>query len=410
MNVTASETAYPAGFNPFDVAWLTRIYEVDAVLRQHEPVSRPLPGIVYVTRHEDCRSVLSDVRTYRSTGGMRAPGVVVPDEQLLFNEMDPPIHPRMRRLLIDAFKPDRLRTLDAFLDTLAEKSVGTIAERLDAGEAADLVTGLTIPMGNESTIRLLGFPSEDADRVVRWTKEVMHSDWPSFNRRDRDSDAEGLEGFPEFRDYVDAAVCERRAVENEATDLVSNFARVEVEGSPLTDVQARTAVAHMFLAGISTATNLLGNALYELVIRPELYQRVRDDRSLVAGVIEESLRFRSPVNFVTRAVAEPVVICGVNVEPGERVVASLASAGRDEEAFGPDAGEFRPERENADQHLAFAPGAHYCVGRALARTEATAGINAVLDAFPELSLRDGPEFDNVPVPFEWGPAHLFVAR
>lgn len=406
--MTDAATLDRSAFNPFDPWWLPHIYAVDAELRRDEPVSRPLPGIVYLARHADCRAVLRDVRTYRSTGGMRAPGVEVPEDQLLFNEMDPPLHPRMRRLLIDAFRPEVLQELDGFLEQLAGDSVRALAERVRDGEAVDLVTGLTIPMGNESTVRLLGFPAEDAGRIVTWTKEVMHSDWPSYNRRERDGDAVGLEGFPEFRDYVDDAVRCRRERGEDGADLVSNFARVEVEGAPLSDVQARTAVAHMFLAGISTATNLLGNALYELLSRPELYRRVRADRALVPQVIEESLRFRSPVNFLTRMVAEPVEIEGVEVHPGERVVASLASAGRDEAVFGDDADEFRPERENAASHLAFAPGAHYCVGRGLARSEATAGLTAVLDEFAELHLRDGFAFENVPVPFEWGPARLEV--
>lgn len=394
-------------FDPFDLRCTPSLYDYDRYLRDHQPVLRLMPGVAYVVRYDDIRSILLDSKRFLNRGGMRAPGVEIPHEDTLFTEMDPPLHPVMRRLLVASFRRSIIKGLEPFAREFAESRVAAIGERLAAGEGVDLVAELTAPIVNAMTLQLLGFPQSDSERIIAWTYEVMHSDWPAHNRRVQGEDPEGLAGFPEFAAYVDEHIRRRRAGGG-GDDLVTAFTEVEEDGVRLTDRQVRTAVAFMFFAGLSTATNMIGNALHELLADPVLHERVAQEPDLAPAVVAESLRYRAPVTFLTRTTAEDITVGDVAIGAGERVVLSLASAGRDPLVYGSDADEFRPGRDEAAPYLSFGPGAHHCVGREMALIEAEAVVRAVATGLPAARLADGFAFENVPVPFEWGPLRLDV--
>lgn len=394
-------------FNPFDVRCTPRLYDYDRYLRTHHAHWRLGEGLHYLVSYDHIRAVLLDNETYLNRGGMRAPGVEIPHDDVLFTEMDPPLHPIMRRLLAAAFRRSIVKGLEDFAGQFANDRVAAVRHALDAGETVDLVAALTAPLVNAMTLQLLGFPLEDSEQIIAWTFEIMHSDWPAYNRRTQDTAVEGLEGFPDFVAYVDGHIARRRSGEA-GQDLVTAFTEVEEDGVKLTDRQVRTAVAFMFFAGLSTATNAIGNALYELLSNPLLLEGVRADHNLVPAVGDESLRFRAPVTFLTRTAARDTVLLGAEVRGGERIILSLASAGRDEEVYGPDADSFRPGRPDVAPYISFGLGAHHCVGRELARIEACAALTAVVTGLDGIRLVDGFAFENVPVPFEWGPQRLDI--
>src|SRR5437667_2641471 len=151
-----------ARFDPFDTRCTPRLYEYDRYLRAHEPVFRPMEGLAYLVRHHDIRSVLLDSKAFLNRGGMRAPGVQIPHDDVLFTEMDPPLHPIMRRLLVAAFRPGIIRELESFARQFAEARVAVIRDALAAGQTVDLVAELTAPIVNAMTLQLLGFPLSDS--------------------------------------------------------------------------------------------------------------------------------------------------------------------------------------------------------------------------------------------------------
>jgi cytochrome P450 len=138
----------------------------------------------------------------------------------------------------------------------------------------------------------------------------------------------------------------------------------------------------LLIAGNETTTNLIGNSLNILADRPELWQRLRQDRDLVEGVIEETLRFDSPVQMLWRTTTRPVQLRGTTIPEGEKVMVAFAAANRDAAEFA-DPDEFNPQRDWAS-HVAFGYGTHYCLGSPLARVEASVALNALLDRFPRL--------------------------
>ena len=139
----------------------------------------------------------------------------------------------------------------------------------------------------------------------------------------------------------------------------------------------------LLIAGNETTTNLLGNLLNLLADLPELWQRLRDDRSLVEPVIEETLRYASPVQRLFRVAARDVEVSGQSITQGDRITLFYGAANRDPEAF-PEPDAFQLDRDLRN-HVAFGSGIHYCLGAPLARVETKITLNVFLDRFPVLT-------------------------
>lgn len=391
-------------FNPFDNDDMVECYEIGRSLRSQCPVLRSDKGFVYTARWSECRDVFRDARLFASAGGARAPGVVVPPDQLLPNEMDPPLHPRIRRLLVSAFNPGMAGDVEPFTRRIVRATLDKVARELETGPC-DVVRTATIPIPSAVTVHILGFPEADADQVGAWGAEIMDSDWVLFNRNER---GVGFDGFPEFRDYINEHVAARRAERDPPGDLVTRLIQAEFEGAHLNDTQIRTVIAFLFLAGVSTTTALMGNLLYQMLADRPLFTQVQADPSLAPRAVEESLRYTSPVTFMARTAATDTALAGTPVYAGERIIIGISSAGRDPAAYGPDAEEYRLDRVDPPQHFAFGFGAHYCLGRDLGRMEASVFLQEVAARFPQLELAPGFAFEKLPVPFEWGPVQLLV--
>ena len=140
----------------------------------------------------------------------------------------------------------------------------------------------------------------------------------------------------------------------------------------------------LVLAGAETTYHLLGSALFAMLRDPALLASVRADRRRIAAVLEETLRWESPIQIVTRMAMDDVEIAGTRIERGRELVLGIGSANRDETHF-PDPDRFDVDRRGA-AHLAFGLGRHYCAGSRLAILEATVAINALLDRFDDLRL------------------------
>jgi cytochrome P450 len=154
---------------------------------------------------------------------------------------------------------------------------------------------------------------------------------------------------------------------------------------------------------------LLGNLMYRLISSKEFSDELRSDRSLIPIAIEESLRLEPPVLFLFRTAQEEISLSGVTIKPGDRVVAGIASANRDESVY-PDSSTFSLHREQAKEHIAFGAGPHLCIGNNMARMEGAVVLESLVDRYPFGALTFLPDFVHELMPhfLEYGPERLEV--
>jgi cytochrome P450 family 109 len=288
--------------------------------------------------------------------------------KLVLIQDDPPRHTHFRRLVNRAFTLRRVQALEPWIAEIANALLNEIRE----GEH-DIVESFTVPLPVKVIARLLGIPGEDYVTFKRWSDAFLST--VSIQTHDR------LQNLQAMVAYFGQMAAARRA--HGADDLISALVEADVEGEALQDWEILGFCILLLIAGNETTTNLLGNMLHALSSRPELWRQLREDRSLVETVIEESLRYESPVQRLFRWTTRGVEISGVRMSQGDRVTIFYGAANRDPQAFAnPD--EFRLDRD-LRTHVAFGSGIHYCLGAPLARAEARISLNAFLDRFPAIS-------------------------
>jgi cytochrome P450 family 109 len=183
--------------------------------------------------------------------------------------------------------------------------------------------------------------------------------------------------------YLGKTAAERRV--RGAEDWITALVEAESEGEKLEEWEILGFCILLLIAGNDTTTNLIGNILKLLAERPALWEQLRSDRSLIETVIEEGLRYESPIHQLLRRTTREVELAGARIPAGDTVIIYYGSANRDPSEFA-DPDEFRLDR-NLRNHVAFGSGLHYCLGAPLARVEAKITLNAFLDRYS--TIRQG---------------------
>jgi cytochrome P450 len=159
-------------------------------------------------------------------------------------------------------------------------------------------------------------------------------------------------------------------------DLLTGLVQAEHEGSKLSHEEMIQMLILLLVAGNETTTTLIGNAVLALLAHPEEESRVRADLSRMPALVEETLRWASPVQFAPRRATQTARLHDVEIAPDDIVLCWIGSANRDERVF-ERADVFDPTRERAP-HVAFGFGPHYCLGANLARLEASVALETLL--------------------------------
>jgi cytochrome P450 len=354
-------------------------------LRQISAVVRAADGALVVTRYVDCSTVTRDPRFVHLPPDMLA-FLGYPDWRdhpalyQLFTSMlvlNPPDHTRLRRLVSGAFTARRVQALRPAIERMVDDLLDSIA-----GEV-DFVDRFAFPLPVNVIGELLGVPAPDRAQfqsLVRDWAQVLEVISPDVLRRADPAAAT-------VREYLAGLVAERRR--QPGADLLSALVAVEEAGDQLSEDELLSTAALLFAAGFETTTNLLANGLVALLEHPAQLRLLGQRPDLAQSAVEELLRFDSPVQLVTRVVAEPVELGGTTIGEGERVVAYLGAGNRDPERF-TDPDRLRLDRaDNAP--LSFGGGIHYCLGAPLARLEAQVAFPALVRRFPRLALAGPPE-------------------
>jgi cytochrome P450 len=293
---------------------------------------------------------------------------------------DPPDHTRLRKLVATAFTMRRVELLRPRIEQITDDLLAGLATR----DRVDLVDEFAFPLPVTVICELLGVPRDDRDEFREWSATLVSS-----YGRERVAEASR-----NMAAYLSALIADKR--ENPADDMLSALIQVRDSGDDgtggdrLSEVELVSMAFLLLVAGHETTVNLIGNGVLALLRNPDQLRALRADPGLLAGAVEEFLRFESPVNLATfRYTVAPVRLGGVEIPAGEFVLVSLGAANRDSERFA-DADRLDVTR-GAGGHLAFGHGIHFCLGAPLARLEGQVAIGRLLDRFPDLALAVDPD-------------------
>jgi cytochrome P450 len=283
-------------------------------------------------------------------------------------------HSAMRAIVNRGFTPRRIASWEARARELVAEAVA----KLRAGGPFDLVQDLAIPLPVGIIAEMLGVePSRGAD-FKRWSDAIVET--ATGPGRGDPFDPRVVDGLIELLRYVRGVAEERRR--HPADDLVSAIVAQQDGESALTTREVVQFVVLLLAAGNETTTNLIGNAVTALLDHPDQLARVAADPSLVPAAIEETLRYDAPVQIVFRVATQDVELAGTRIQRGAYVAPLLGSANRDERRF-PDPDRFDVARD-AQGHLGFGFGKHFCLGASLARLEARVALEALAPELPRL--------------------------
>jgi cytochrome P450 len=285
----------------------------------------------------------------------------------------PEEHARTRRLVVRAFTPRAIGLLQPVTQAIADG----LLDAVEGDGGMDFVDQYAYRLPIAVIARILGVPDADLPVIGAFAWDFARAGEKSVSAavaRRGDEAAEGLQAY--FGDLV----ARRRATPGD--DIVSELIVANEDGQHLTPEEIVATCILLLQAGHETTTDLLGNSLVALFRHPAELERLRADPGLTKPAVEELLRYDGSVQIGHRILRGPVPAGDVVLAEGEHVFIFLGAANRDPRRFA------EPDRLDLtrviDHHLAFAFGAYYCIGNALARTETQIGLRAVLDRFPRL--------------------------
>ncbi len=327
-------------------------------------------GAWALLKFEDCFDVLKDHERFSSRllggGGPEAGGMVLIGQ-------DQPRHTRMRNLVNKTFTPRRVAELEPWVTSIA----ADLLDQLE-NEETDFVESFTVPLPVKVIAKMLGIPGEEHERFKRWSDSFL-----DFYGADP---AARMQNAWEMATFFGEMAAKRRA--EGAEDLITALVEAEIDGEQLTDQEILAFCILLLIAGNETTTNLLSNFLGIMSRRPDLWERLREDRALVEPAIEETLRFESPVQVIPRLAVQDVEIGGQQIREGEVLQVFFGAGNRDPEEF-PEPEVFDIDRD-LHQHIAFGLGIHYCLGSPVARLEAKVAINQMLDRYAAIAPGSRP--------------------
>lgn len=374
-------------------------YPVYAWLREHEPVRRMPDGSWFLTRYADIVSVYRDASTFSSDKkveftpkyGAGAPLLAHHTTSLVFN--DPPLHTRVRKLIMGALTRRAIADMEPGLVTL----VDGLLDAIEAQGGGDLIEDFASAIPVEIIGNLLGMPHADRGPLRDWSLAILGALEPKLTP---EQEALGNRSVTEFTTYLKTLVTERRQHPGDPEhDVLTRLIQGEDAGQGLSETELLQNCVFILNAGHETTTNLIGNALVALQEWPQaksdllskLQLSAQEGRGLAPDLtveIDEFLRFESSNQLSNRRAVKACTVGGVDLPEGTLLTLCIGAANRDPAQFD------HPEQldlNRADnRHLAFGFGIHQCAGLSLARLEGRVAVGRFLQRFPDYALSAAP--------------------
>jgi len=366
-------TAPPPGFA--DEPW-----PVYAALREHDPVHELTPGSFLLTRYADVLAVyrnpqaLSDKqREFGPKFGVGTPLFEHHTSSLIFN--DPPLHTRVRRILMGALNQRAIARMEASVGVLVERLLDQMADQ----DTPDLISSFAAQIPIEVIGNLLDMPHADRGPLREWSLAILGALEPAPGPAPL---ARGHTAVTEFLAYLRTLVADRAQHPGDPeTDVLTRLMRGDAGGT-LSERELLHNCIFLLNAGHETTTNLIGNGMNALMTQREQLDRLRAEPALMNTAVEEMLRFESPVQLGNRLLAAPMLLGGRELPAGSFITLGIGAANRDPAEFA------EPDRldvgRRPNNHLAFGQAAHACSGMNVARMEARIALARLLARFPRI--------------------------
>ncbi len=276
--------------------------------------------------------------------------------------MDAPDHTKYRKLTNEWFKPAGVKRMQSRLDELSAEAVATM--RAANGEI-DFNQQVAVRYPLQVILSILGLPTDDYPRMLKLTQELFGSTDPDLQREAATPEERAQVVF-DFYNYFTELTMARR--ENPTDDLASLIANGKIDGEPMPDLETMGYYVIIATAGHDTTAASMSEGMLRLAENPDQFARLKADPSLIPNAVEEMIRLSSPVRHFMRTAVEDTEVGGQPVAKGDWLMLNYAAANLDPKQFDNPLS-FDIGRSNADRHIAFGFGTHFCLGAQLARLE-----------------------------------------
>ncbi|HEY2775384.1 MAG TPA: cytochrome P450 [Candidatus Binatia bacterium] len=365
------------GFDPF---WAVMRHEhVIEIERQHEKFWNTVESVLMPSAAQEQRDAIG-----------------VPIKTLV--HMDGAEHRAYRAVTHDWFKPANLKRLvGERVDGLARDFVDKMES---LGGRCDFAREISFLYPIRVIMEILGVPYTDEPRMLQLTQQLFGNEDGEFSGTD-DRIKAILDSLMDFAMYFSAMTADRR--EHPKSDLASTIANGKINGEPMGDLETASYYTIAATAGHDTTSNSLAAGMELFARHPDQLRIVQDDMSLIENAVDEIIRFATPVRHFLRHAQEDYELGGKKIKKGDRLYMAYLSANRDESVF-EDPFRFDVQRRNADEHLAFGIGVHFCLGSHLARMELRAFFRELLPRLESVELDGTPQY--VLATFVGGPKNV----
>jgi cytochrome P450 len=349
-----------------------------------------------IFRYKDIQNILNDHENFSSD----LQKWQYPDHQEIQTKnlitSDLPLHKQLYNQISSSFNSSIISGLEYQIEEVAKEILNNVIEN----GHMDLVSDLAYPLPIRIIAELLGIPPEDHQLYKKWVNGLVREEGGTIINPISKAT---IQIQQEMTSYLQKVIQQKHREQEEKphTSLIANMLRDCIyhnnheegkrevrsnkkECSHMSEERIISFCSQLLVAGYMTTTNLIGNVFLSLLENPREFKQLQENLSLIPSVIEETLRYRSPIQSIFRFAVSDINIGGKMISSGQKIIVWLGSANRDETVFSyPDRFDIK---RDASSHLAFGSGIHFCIGAPLARLEACVVLKVMLQQLQNITL------------------------